>query len=456
MKNNVDVVVVGAGFAGLTTARKLEQAGASVVVLEADDRVGGRSMPGQIAGHVIDLGGQWASPTQHHLHALAKELGVTTYPQYVEGEHILDVVGRKARYREGEDLPLDPGDLAELGRLIGELDAWRGKLDVAAPWKMEGADALDAQTLESWLLDATASEPVRSVFRLISRSIYCVEAGQVSLLNVVHYTAGSGGIVHMISSRGGSQDSLFVGGAWQLAAKMAEGLGDAVVVNAPVRSIAQTADGVTVTSDAGVWTGAVTVVTAAPPMAARITYDPPMPPRRDAFTQRMPMGDIIKVFVAYQTPFWRAQGLSGSILSDRIVTGPWIDMSVPGVETGGLVGFFAGGGAQAWADRSPEDRRARVLEDLATYLGPEAKAPIDYVDRVWPAAPWQRGAYMAVPGPGVLTAFGHALREPVGRIHWAGTETAGVSMGYLDGAIQSGLRVAEACIKRVRQRESLA
>jgi monoamine oxidase len=456
MKNNVDVVVVGAGFAGLTAARKLEQAGVSVVVLEADDRVGGRSMPGHVAGHVMDLGAQWVAPSQHHLLALAKELGVTTYPQYVEGEHIVDFAGRAARYREGEDLPLEPGDLEEFGKLIGELDALAGKVDVAAPWKVAGADALDGQTFESWLLGATASEPVRSVFRQVARIVYCVEAGQVSLLTVAFLAAADEGIVHMMSTRGGAQDSVFDGGAWQLAAKMAEGLGDAVVVNAPVRSIAQTADEVTVTSDAGVWTAPLAVVTVAPPMAARISYDPPMPPSRDALTQRMPMGSIIKVHVAYQTPFWRAKGLSGAILSDRTVTGAWFDNSVPGVETGRLVGFFAGAAAQAWADRSPEDRRARALEDIATYLGPEAKAPIDYVDEVWAAAPWQRGCYWAVPVPGMWTAFGHALREPVGRIHWAGTETADVFIGYLDGAIQSGQRVAEACIKHVRPRERLA
>jgi monoamine oxidase len=156
----------------------------------------------------------------------------------------------------------------------------------------------------------------------------------------------------------------------------------------------------------------------------------------------MPMGSIIKVHVAYETPFWRAKGLRGSILSDRTATGLWMDHSIPGVETGGMVGFFGGGHAQAWAERSPEERRARVLEDLATYLGPEANKPTEYVERSWPAAPWQRGAYWAMPTPGALTAFGPALREPVGRIHWAGTETADANIGYLDGAIQSGERVA--------------
>lgn len=126
-------MVVGGGFAGLTAARKLERAGASVVVLEADDRVGGRCMPGRIAGHVVDLGAQWVGPTQHHVLALADELGVRTYPQYLDGEHIIDVGGREARYREGEDFPLEPGDLAEFGKLMGELDAVVGKLDVATP-----------------------------------------------------------------------------------------------------------------------------------------------------------------------------------------------------------------------------------------------------------------------------------------------------------------------------------
>ena len=130
----VDVVVVGAGFSGLTVARNLERAGASVVVLEADDRVGGRARPGRIAGHVIDRGGQWVAPNQAHLLALADELGVKTYPQYTDGDNILDIVGREARYKEGEDLPLEPADLEEFGRLMAELDALTATIDVAAPW----------------------------------------------------------------------------------------------------------------------------------------------------------------------------------------------------------------------------------------------------------------------------------------------------------------------------------
>ncbi|GAB4048645.1 flavin monoamine oxidase family protein [Catellatospora paridis] len=448
--SHVDVVVVGAGFAGLTVARTLTKAGVSVVVLEADDRVGGRTMPGRVAEQVVDLGGQWVGPDQLHLLALAEELGVRTIPQYLEGEHILDIAGRQARHTEDQDLPLQPADLAEFDKVTAELDALTAKTDVAAPWNIEGAGALDGQTFETWLRGATESAAARSVYRQFVKTLFCVEPGQVSVLTFLQYAAGSHGVIHMMSSRGGSQDSIFEGGVWQLAGKMAQELGDAVVINAPVRSIAQTSDEVTVTSDAGVWTANLAVVTAAPPMAARISYTPALSALRDGLTQRMPMGSVIKLHVAYATPFWRAQGLSGQIISDRTVTGPWFDRSFPGVETGCLVGFFVAGPAQAWADRSPEDRRARALEDLTTYLGPEANAPIDYVERVWPAAPWQRGGYTTAAGPGVLTAFGPALRGPAGRVHWAGTETADVTPGYINGAIQSGKRAAADCIEHLK------
>ena len=139
---------------------------------------------------------------------------------------------------------------------------------------------------------------------------------------------------------------------------------------------------------------------------------------------------------------------------DRTVTGLWMDHSIPGAETGGMAGFFAGGHAQAWAARSPEERRTRVLEDLATYLGAAANNPIEYVERSWPAAPWQRGTFWAMPSTGAQTAFGTALREPVGRIHWAGTETADANIGYYDGAIQSGERVAGDILKLLRPSQS--
>lgn len=437
----VDVVVVGAGFAGLTTARRLRAAGHDVVVLEADDRVGGRTKAGRIAGEVVDLGGQWVGPSQSRLLALAKEFGVALQPQYATGQNIADIAGHRATY-EGETPALDPAAMAEFGEVIGKLETLAARIVVPRSWESPAAASLDAQTMEAWITANAKTEAVRQVFRLIVRALLCVEASQVSLLCLLAFARGAGGFAPLISTRGGAQNAVFEGGVWQLAAKMATELGDAVVLGTQVLSIAQDEAGVTVAAAAGQWSGRYVVVTVPPALAGRIRYEPALPAMRDGLTQRMPLGCVIKVHVAYSRPFWRDSGLTGLVLSDRTEFGPWFDHSPPHGSTGGLVGFLAGGPAQRWADRPSEARRTRVLEDIALYLGEPALTPTDYLEEIWTRAPLHRGGDASAPGPGVLTAFGPALLDPVGRIHWAGREIADAWAGYIDGAIRSGERTA--------------
>ncbi|HWA60460.1 MAG TPA: FAD-dependent oxidoreductase [Caulobacteraceae bacterium] len=439
---SVDVVVVGAGFAGLTAARALRAAGHTVAVLEADDRVGGRTKPGTIAGEVVDLGGQWVGPTQTRLLALAKELGVAVVPQYATGLNIVDVAGHQASY-EGETPALDPAAMAEFGEVIGKIETYAAQVPMPQPWTFAGAADLDAQTVESWVLANARTEAVRQAMRLIVRAVLSAETSQVSMLWLLGYAAAAGGFSALISTRGGAQDATFEGGVWQLAARLAADLGASVVLEAPVRQIAQDDSGVTVTTPKGRWRARYAVVTAPPPLASRIEYVPALPALRDALTQRLPMGCVIKAHIAYARPFWREKGLTGLVLSDRTEFGPWFDHSPQRGSTGDLVGFFNGGPAQRWADRSPEDRRAQVLKDLALYLGEPALSPVAYLEEVWTRHPLHRGGYVSSPGPGVLTAFGPALLAPVGRIHWAGTETADAWVGYIDGAIRSGERAAK-------------
>jgi monoamine oxidase len=438
----VDVVVVGAGFAGLTAARRLRAASHSVVVLEADVRVGGRTKPGKIAGEVVDLGGQWVGPSQTHLLALGREYGVATYQQYATGQNIADVGGHRANY-EGETPALDPEAMADFVDVITRIETLAAKMPVPRSWEFAEAALYDSQTIETWIAANAKTPAVHSAMQLLVRALLSAEPSQVSMLTFIAYAATAGGFAPLISTRGGAQDSVFEGGVWQLAAKMSADLGPAVVLNAPVHSIAQDDTGVTVTTPKGVWRARYVVVTAPPPLAARIEYSPPLPAMRDGLTQRMPMGCVIKVHVAYSRPFWREQGLTGLVLSDRTEFGPWFDHSPRTRPTGGLVGFFDGGPAQRWADRAPEERRAQVLKDLAIYFGDAALHPIDYLEEVWTRAPFHRGGYVCAGGPGVLTAFGPALLEPVGRIHWAGTETADAWTGYIDGAIRSGERAAK-------------
>jgi len=437
----VDVIVVGAGFAGLTAARRLRAAGKSVVVLEADGRVGGRTKPGKILGEVVDLGGQWVGPTQTHLLALAKEMGVATYEQYATGLNVADIAGHREKY-EGETPALQPEAMEDFIATITAIETLAADIPMPRSWEWKSAVEFDGQTIETWIRANAKTETVRSTMRVLTRALLSAEPSQVSMLCLLAYAASAGGFSALISTRGGAQDSVFEGGAWQLAEKMSAELGSAIHLDAQVLSISQDDAGVTVKTAKGQWRGRHVVVTAPPPLASRIDYTPPMPAMRDGLTQRMPMGCVIKVHIAYPTPFWREQGLTGLVLSDRTEFGPWFDHSPRNGSGGALVGFFDGGPAQRWADRSPADRRAQVLKDIATYFGAAALAPTDYLEEVWARASMQRGGYVASAGPGVLTAFGPALVEPVGRIHWAGTETSETWGGYIEGAIRSGERVA--------------
>jgi len=179
-----------------------------------------------------------------------------------------------------------------------------------------------------------------------------------------------------------------------------------------------------------------------PALASRIHYDAPLPVKRDGLMQRMPMGSVIKVHVAYEKPFWRTKGLAGMAVSDEHPFNVVFDQSPDDESVGILVGFIDGDHAVEMSAMGDNARREEVVKSLVAYFGPAAREPIDYVDQDWTAEEWSRGCYVAHMAPGVMTRFGEALRAPCGRIHWAGTETATEWQGYMDGALQSGLRAA--------------
>lgn len=439
--NAIDVAIVGAGFAGLIAARRLRAAGHAVVVLEADDRVGGRTKAGRVGGEVVDVGGQWVGPQQTRLLALAHEFNVATVQQYTTGKNILDIAGYRAAY-EGETPMLDPDAMQEFVDVITKIETGAAQMLVPNAWDSPNAAELDSQTVESWLVANAQTPAVRTAMRLLVRTVMSNETSQVSMLVLLAYANAGGGFSSLIGTRGGAQDSTFVGGVWQLAQKMATELGGAVMLNAPVTAIAQDDAGVTVATPAADYRARYVIVTTPPPLAARIRYTPPLPAMRDGLTQRTAMGCVIKVHLAYARPFWRRQGLTGLVLSDRTEFGPWFDHSPPH-GGGDLVGFFNGATAQKWADREPQERRAQVLKDIALYFGDAAFHPTDYLEEVWSANAVHRGGYVALPSPGTLTHFGAALHAPAGRIHWAGTETADAWIGYIDGAIRSGERAAQ-------------
>jgi monoamine oxidase len=439
----VDVVVVGAGLAGLIAARDLLAADVSVVVLEARNRVGGRLLNHTLAnGAVIEVGGQWVGPTQERALALAEELGVGLFPTYLEGDHFLAVGGAVKRYG-GDDFAL-PGDaLADVAETQERLEEMAAEVPLDEPWRAAEAATWDAQTVDAWLVANSKTEVGLGYWRTLVPALNSAEASEMSLLHFLFYCRSGGTIDRLVATHGGAQESRLEGGSQQLAVRLADRLGrDIVRLGAPVTAIRQDDGGVKATHDGGVVEAGRAIVAVPPTLAARIRYSPALPPLRDQLTQQVPMGYVTKVQLAYPEPFWRTEGLSGSVFSLDDEVSVIFDNSPPDLSCGVLLGFLEGGNARRAGKLPPEARKELILSQFVKFFGPRAADPNEYVERDWAAEEWSRGCYGGRFGTGVWTGYGEALREPVGRIHWAGTETAEVWNGYMDGAVRSGERAA--------------
>ena len=438
----VDIVVVGAGLAGLAAARDLLAAGLSVLVLEARNRVGGRLLNHTLeGGAVVELGGQWVGPTQDRVLALAEELGVGLFPTYIQGEHFLAVDGDVKRFG-GDDFPLPEDALADVGETHEHLQQMARTVPLDEPWRANEAAAWDAQTLDGWLVANSKTEVGLGYWRTLVPALFSAEASEMSLLHFLFYCRSGGMLDRLVATSGGAQESRLEGGSQQLAVRLADRLDGAVRLEAPVTAIRQDDGGVEVSHDGGTVKAGRVIVAVPPTLAGRIRYSPALPPLRDQLTQQVPMGYVTKVQIAYPQPFWRKDGLSGSVFSLDDEVSVIFDNSPQDLSCGVLLGFLEGAHGRKAGKLPPGQRMELILSVLARFFGPRAADPEEYVERDWAAEEWSRGCYGGRFGTGVWTGYGEALRQPVRRIHWAGTETAEVWNGYMDGALRSGERAA--------------
>ena len=447
-RHEADVIVVGAGISGLIAARTLLSAGLTPLILEADQRVGGRILTEEVLpGLPVELGAQWIGDTHHRMFALAAELGVETYPQYDEGETSYDLVGSGV-LRENEFHARFKEELSELERVLRLLDELAAEVPPDAPWSAPRAAEWDAITAGAWY-DTQGLTPVaRTLLEICTVGILAVPTVEVSFLHLLFTIQTCGVTAELFAeSEGGAQTTRFAGGTSEIPKRLAAMVSDHIVLDSPVQLIEHTEDSVTVHCRGGATaSGRRVIVAISPTLAGRIMYDPPLPGVRDQLTQRLPNGSSMKAFFIYDEPFWRADGLNGQLISDVGPARMSNDTCLPDDDHGVILMFLEGEQARTYGQLPEADRRAALTAELVRHYGDKAARPEFYVDGEWSNRQWTRGCYNANMGPLVWTAYGRALSAPIGAIHWASTDTATFWSAYMEGAVEAGERAAQAVI----------
>lgn len=367
---------------------------------------------------------------------LASRLGYEFTPQFHQGKGVISFGGR----RRVESLTaLAPWSMLDLTRIMSVLQKKVDGLPVSSPWEHPRAEQFDSVSFGEWLTSQHALEDTRKFMNMLSLVHWGAPVGDVSLFNVMRYIKTLGGIEHMLSVEGGDQQDRMLGSMYNLVSKFADALESEVIVGSPVRRITTTGNRVTVEAGEHTIQARYVIVTASPTHRSTIEFTPALPEPHYGLSRSWRLGTLSKAFVAYERPFWRDRGLSGEGMSDDETVFLTFDVSPSPDGPGILMVFCDARGFDAYDE---SERRGRVMKHLVHLYGKDAHHNIDYTDFSWGNDTFAPGGPNPAVAPKTWTTFGRFLHEPVGRVHWAGTETADETSGTMNGAILSGQRAA--------------
>ncbi|XP_012609512.1 amine oxidase [flavin-containing] A isoform X2 [Microcebus murinus] len=442
-----DVVVIGGGISGLSAAKLLSEHDVNVLVLEARDRVGGRTYTVRNK-HVnyVDVGGAYVGPTQNRILRLSKELGIETYKVNVSERLVQYVKGKSYPFRGAFPPVWNPIAYLDYNNLWRTMDNMGKEIPADAPWQAPHAEEWDRMTMKELINKICWTKTARQFASLFVNINVTSEPHEVSALWFLWYVKQCGGTTRIFSVTNGGQERKFIGGSGQVSERMMDLLGDRVKLKCPVTYVDQSSDNIIVETLNHELYECRYVITAIPPvLTSKIHFRPELPSERNQLIQRLPMGAIIKCMMYYKEAFWKKKDYCGCMIieDEESPISITLDDTKPDGSLPAIMGFILARKADRLAKLHKEIRKKKICELYAKVLGSqEALQPVHYEEKNWCEEQYSGGCYTAYFPPGIMTLYGRVIRQPVGRIYFAGTETATQWSGYMEGAVEAGERAA--------------
>ncbi|KAF9878243.1 flavin containing amine oxidoreductase [Colletotrichum karsti] len=446
-----DCVIIGAGYSGLAAARLLKDSGKKVLVLEARDRVGGRSKTIPLEnGDYYDVGATFVGHQQDLMYGLIEEFEVPLFKPPTDGKIVLAYRG-KARSYSGLIPPLRPWDVLDMGLFVKRFEKLCDSVNLEEPWATPNAEELDRITVHEWLRKNAWTQATIDMGSLAFEGTIGANTSCISMLHALFYFKGAVSFTSALSVEGGAQQHFVKGGTQLIADKLRGYIGDkSIRLEEPVRAISYTESVATIKTTKATYQARRIISAIPPPHILKIDFEPKLPVEKVTLLQHTPMGAYMKVYATYKTPFWRDKGLSGESTNPIGFLSVTYDATPESGYPAKLTGFIAATKAREFISFSKEQRRQVALAGFAAAFGQEALDPEEFFFHTMMEEDWATGCPAATPAPGMWTTLGEWVRKPIGAIHWAGTETSTKHYGYMEGAVFAGQRAAKEVLEELK------
>ncbi|MFD2203421.1 flavin monoamine oxidase family protein [Shivajiella indica] len=439
-----EVIIIGAGFSGISASKKLNQANIPFLVLEARDRLGGRVYTKKLSEDLyLDFGGQWIGPGQDRMYELCREFGLEYYETYDQGNNLLDF-GKKVRKFKGLIPKLDIVSLINLDLVLKKLERMAKSISLEEPWNHPKAMEYDRISLAEFISVNCKTISCKKIVSLALETVFASELNEISLLHALFYIKSGRDLNTLINIKDGAQLHRIVGGMQSLIEKMAAPFHDKIHFNRTVKKILQENEVIKVKGEDFELTCKKLIIAIPPPLVSKLEFEPMLSGKKRQIIDRISMGQVGKCFMVYKKPFWRENDFSGQAFADA--NSPFqsiFDCSPKDTKYGILMGFTIAKRAREYFTKSKEERKNIMKGKLIQYYGNEAAEPLLYEDFTMTDEAWSRGCYAGLYPTGAWTGFQNAYSKAEGNILWAGTEASPIWFGYIEGAVRAGESAAE-------------